>query len=95
MAKYTNGYESAEAGTVEQNKEESRLVIANKQKVWDREEVVILVTEYFRTKNLSENLKKKSIENTSEFLRKRERLRSGSEPDDKFRNIAGITMEQN
>lgn len=27
---------------------------ANEQRKWEREEVVILVTEYFRTKNLSQ-----------------------------------------
>ena len=49
---------------------------ANRQRKWDREEVVILVTEYFRSKkwtneNIVENQKK-----ISRFLKKREQMHS-------------------
>ena len=45
---------------------------SNLQRRWVREEVVILVTEYFRTKNLSTKEVNESYYQISEFLRKRE-----------------------
>lgn len=65
----------------------------NQQRKWVREEVVILVTEYFRTKNLSESEIKESQEQISEFLRKREMTLTGDEISDVFRNYAGIHMQ--
>lgn len=42
---------------------------SNLQRRWVREEVVILVTEYFRTKNLSTKEVNESYYQISEFLR--------------------------
>lgn len=68
--------------------------IENKnQKRWDREEVVILVTEYFKTKGLSEEQIVKSQYKVSSSLRKREEILSGVPVDEVFRNFAGIRMQ--
>ncbi len=60
---------------------------------WEREEVVILVTEYFRTKKLSAEKIEESQHKVSEFLRKREEQINGSLVDETFRNYAGIHMQ--
>lgn len=63
------------------------------QKRWEREEVIILVAEYFRNKNKSQREVMDSYCFVSEFLRKREKVLTGHEPDDTFRNYAGIRMQ--
>ena len=60
---------------------------------WVREEVVILVVEYFRTKNLSTSELNKSYQEISDFLRKREEILTGNEISDVFRDFAGIRMQ--
>lgn len=60
---------------------------------WDREEVVILVVEYFRSKDLSREEIIKSRQRVSFFLRKREEIRTGKTTSETFRNFAGITMQ--
>ena len=66
----------------------------NQQRKWTREEVVILVVEYFRTKNLSREEIEASYEHISAFLRKREMLLTkGPLQSDVFRNYAGIRMQ--
>lgn len=66
---------------------------ANEQRKWEREEVVILVTEYFRTKNLSQEEIANAQKQISSFLKKREYILTGEEPSDVFRNYAGIHMQ--
>ena len=70
-----------------------KISTASAQKRWDREEVVILVTEYFRTKAMSAEKIKESQRKISAFLRKREEQLSGVLVDDTFRNFAGIRMQ--
>lgn len=67
---------------------------ANEQRKWEREEVVILVTEYFRTKNLTQDEIIDSQNQISIFLKKRERILTGVEPPDVFRNYAGIHISR-
>ncbi len=66
---------------------------SNYQRRWEREEVVVLVSEYFRTKNSSAEETEKSYQNLSEFLRKREKILTGDEPTEIFRDYAGIRMQ--
>ncbi len=63
------------------------------QRKWDREEVVILVVEYFKTKKLSAARIAESQQKVSIFLRKREELLTGHPVDETFRNLAGIRMQ--
>lgn len=63
------------------------------QRKWIREEVVILVTEYFKTKNLSSEEIDASYYKISEFLRKREEIETGMPVSNIFRNYAGIRMQ--
>lgn len=63
------------------------------QREWQREEVVILVTEYFRTKNLSSDEISKSHETISRFLRQREEIITGKPVSNVFRNYAGVHMQ--
>lgn len=74
---------------------EKIIAVSNKsmQRNWEREEVVILVVEYFKTKNLSAEEISESHRKVSEFLRKREEILTGQSVDDIFRNIAGIRMQ--
>lgn len=65
----------------------------NEQRKWDREEVVILVAEYFRTKNLSSDEIEKTHQSISDFLRKREEILNGAPVPDIFRSYAGIHMQ--
>ena len=66
----------------------------SQQRKWVREEVVILVVEYFRTKNFSDEEIKKSHQFISSFLRKREEMVTGSPLiSDIFRNYNGIRMQ--
>lgn len=66
---------------------------SHNQRKWEREEVVILVGEYFQNKNLSVNEITDSYQKISEFLRKREELLTDQPLDDTFRNFAGIKMQ--
>ena len=63
------------------------------QRKWVREEVCLLVSEYFRTKALSNEEIQKSHELVSRILRNREKILTGSQISDTFRNIDGITMQ--
>lgn len=65
----------------------------NTERKWDREEVVILVVEYFRTKKLSSDEISKKHQEISDFLRRREEIRTGLPVSDIFRNYAGIYMQ--
>ena len=47
------------------------------ERKWDREEVVILVVEYFRTKNLSSDEINQTHQEISDFLRQREEILTG------------------
>lgn len=66
---------------------------SSKQRKWQREEVVILVTEYFRTKNLSKEEIIESEKKVSTFLRHREEIITGMSVSDIFRDYAGIHMQ--
>ena len=66
---------------------------SKKQRKWVREEVVILVTEYFKTKNLSAEEISDNHQMISAFLRKREGMLTGLPVADIFRNYAGILMQ--
>lgn len=63
-----------------------------KQPNWSKEEVILLVNEYFRTKDLSKYEINNSIEFLSKLLRKKAIL-DGMYIDDRFRNIVGINMK--
>lgn len=64
----------------------------NRMPVWDREEVVLLVSEYFRTRNMSKSDVESSIEFVSKTLRRRAKMK-GIEVCAKYRNITGIQMK--
>ena len=66
---------------------------SNQQRKWVREEVVILVAEYFKTKNLSADDISETHQRISDFLRKREETLTGEPVSDVFRNYAGIHMQ--
>ena len=63
-----------------------------KQRPWVREEMVLLVAEYFRTRDLSPKEKRESIEMISKVLRQRA-INNGEKISDTFRNINGIQMQ--
>ena len=65
----------------------------NMQRKWDREEVIILVTEYYKNRNLSVEKIDESYHRISKFLRQREELCTGKAVSDMFRNYAGIRMQ--
>lgn len=65
----------------------------NLQRKWVREEVIILVTEYFRTKDLSTESINESYYQISRFLRRREEILTGKTVSDVFRDYAGIRMQ--
>ena len=65
----------------------------NHQRKWIREEVIILVTEYFKTKNMSAEEIDTSYHKISDFLRKKEEIDTGMPVSDIFRNYAGIRMQ--
>lgn len=65
----------------------------NLQRKWAREEVVILVTEYFRTKSLSPEEISETQKMISDFLRKREEILTGEPVSEIFRDYAGIRMQ--
>ena len=66
---------------------------SSKQRKWQREEVVILVTEYFRTKNLSSEEIVDAQKKISSFLRHREEIITGMPVSEVFRDYAGIRMQ--
>ncbi len=66
---------------------------SKQQRKWVREEVVILVTEYFRTKNWSSEEISEVHQMISNFLRKREEILTGEPVSDIFRDYAGIRMQ--
>lgn len=65
----------------------------HQQRKWEREEVIILVVEYFRTKRLSNKEIEEGQHSISEFLRKREEINTGKPVSDIFRNYVGIHMQ--
>lgn len=65
---------------------------SKQQRKWVREEVVILVTEYFRTKNWSSEEISEVHQKISNFLRKREEILTGVPVSEIFRDYAGIRM---
>lgn len=62
------------------------------QRSWVREEMVVLVSEYFRTKNLGSEESKNSVNMVSQILRNRA-LKSGEVVGPTFRNVSGIQMQ--
>lgn len=66
---------------------------SKRQRKWVREEVVILVTEYFRTKNWSSEEVSEVHQMISDFLRKREESLTGGPVSEIFRDYAGIRMQ--
>lgn len=62
------------------------------QRGWVREEMVVLVAEYFRTRGLSSQERKQSIQMISKVLRNRA-IANGETISDTFRNINGIQMQ--
>lgn len=65
----------------------------SQQRKWTREEIVILVTEYFRTKNMLSSEIEESYHRISDFLRKKEQIDTGKPVSNMFRNYAGIRMQ--
>lgn len=63
------------------------------QRRWVREEVCLLVAEYFHTRSLSNEEIQKSIEMVSEVLRNREKVLTSQKISDTFRNVNGIKMQ--
>ena len=63
------------------------------ERKWDREEVVILVVEYFKTKHLPAAEINATHQRISDFLRRREEIITGSPVSEIFRNYAGIHMQ--
>ena len=63
------------------------------ERKWDREEVVILVTEYFKWKDYGDYEQEESLNKISSFLRDREVKLTHSAISDIFRNYAGIRMQ--
>ena len=63
------------------------------QRKWVREEVCLLVAEYFRTKGLSVAEIEKSQAFISKVLRSREKKMTNAEISDTFRNANGIKMQ--
>lgn len=62
-----------------------------RQPQWEREEVVLLVSEYFRTRNFLIE-QERSVELVSKILRQRAK-RLGRAIDERYRNITGIKMK--
>ena len=63
------------------------------QRKWVREEVVVLVVEYFRTKNLTKADIEESYKRISSLLKRREEIITQKPVADIFRNYAGIRMQ--
>lgn len=60
---------------------------------WDREEVVLLVVEYYRTKGLSHDEIAAGQRLVSKILRNRYKKLHGEEPTELFRNTNGIALQ--
>lgn len=65
----------------------------NEQRNWDREEVVVLVEEYFRTKQMLPEIIDENYHRISSILRIREMKITGEPVSDIFRNYSGIRMQ--
>ena len=65
----------------------------NEQRKWDREEVVLLVSEYFRTKQLLPDIINENYRRISSILRIREMKITGEPIADIFRDYSGIRMQ--
>lgn len=65
----------------------------SEQRNWDREEVVILVAEYFRTKKSSTEIIDENYRRISSILRIREMMITGESVSDIFRDYSGIRMQ--
>lgn len=65
----------------------------NEQRKWEREEVVVLVAEYFRTKQYSTEIIDENYHRISSILRIREMKITGKPVSDIFRNYSGIRMQ--
>lgn len=65
----------------------------SEQRNWDREEVVVLVAEYFRTKQYSTEIIDENYHRISSILRLREMKITGEPVSDIFRNYSGIRMQ--
>lgn len=65
----------------------------NKQRIWDREEVVVLVAEYFRTKHMKPDIIDENYRRISSILRIREMKITGKPVSDIFRDYSGIRMQ--
>ena len=65
----------------------------NEQRKWEREEVVILVTEYFRTKEMLPDIIDENYHRISSILRIREMKITGQSVSDIFRDYSGIRMQ--
>ena len=63
------------------------------QRRWVREEVCLLVAEYFRTKSMTKEEIERSHEFVSKVLRSREKSITGKPISDTFRNVNGITLQ--
>lgn len=63
------------------------------QREWTKDEVCLLVAEYFRTKGMSKDEISKSRKMVSSVLRNRERVLTGKEISKKFRDESGINMQ--
>ncbi len=65
----------------------------NTEPLWDREEVVILVENYFRTKTLPAERISEELLKVSDFLKLRYELINGQPASETYRNYAGIKMQ--
>lgn len=65
----------------------------NEQRKWEREEVVVLVAEYFRTKQYSTEIIDENYRRISSILRIREMMITGEPVSDIFRDYSGIRMQ--
>lgn len=63
-----------------------------RQPIWHREEVILLVSEYYRVKSLSKSEQEESIKFISYILRLRAN-KLNIKIDDTYRNISGIGMK--
>ena len=74
--------------TIDENDNEDVINVA-----WEREELIILVTTYFKTKKFNSSNIKKAQEHISCFLKKRFEIITGKTAPEKFRNYAGIRLQ--
>lgn len=67
--------------------------VKDKQRNWDREEVVILVAEYFRTKHMQPEIIDENYHRISSILRNRESKMTRKSISNTFRNYSGIRLQ--